>query len=458
MEQQASIIDQTGGDHDLEDTALAVVANEHANTATELFEDARGQPQPSPTTTIPSWSLADSWEVDLFLPELQCRRRHRRRQLELIENEDDQNVMVMDQNDTTATTAKNTVINVLDVPVIPWSAHLSAFSVDHLLQATLGTLVRHPGQLMATLVRLGYEPLPGKPTTSLLTGRPMLQLPGLFAYLGHIARTDGFSGLFRGLHYNVLYAVLYRFVYENVHAALEEEKDEIESQEGGEAANDHLAIFRSRPQLQRALLREVSARLAAGLIAAPLHVATVRCMAQLVGGETVYSSLGGALAEMVRSGGLLGLFAGAVPAVLAELLSVAIRWSVYYGLEQVQQQQQQENPSSSSCSAVRRQLAIRGSGARVALLAATNHLASSAASPLRTVATVMAVSGAAGSLAAARLPPNQATTYRNWLLCLAALAAAGEASRGGGSLFWRSRPLPAPQPLLSRLLTLLRFQ
>ncbi|NWI21950.1 MTCH2 protein, partial [Crypturellus soui] len=68
--------------------------------------------------------------------------------------------------------------------------------------------------------------------------------------------------------------------------------------------------------------REMVARSAATLITHPFHVITLRCMVQFIGRETKYSGTLSAFATIYREEGILGFFAGLVPRLLGDILSL----------------------------------------------------------------------------------------------------------------------------------------
>lgn len=295
-------------------------------------------------------------------------------------------------------------------PVInlPW---MRSFRRDHFFSTFLSSLIRHPRDFMATLVRLGFEPLPGSTATSLLSRQPQLRLPGLFAYLGYIVKTDGLAGLYRGLHYNIAYSISYDFVYKNVNGLIIEKVGAFES-----VAENPEGAFTSFRAFAINLVREMGARVVAHMITYPLKVLVIRSMSQFIGGETAYDSWSGAIGDVWSNGGLTGFYSGLVPFCLADCVFVAARWSVYYLL--------QDRLDHSK---------------RTSIFLVTTLLADSMTNPFRTVATVMVCNGpGARTLAAANYT---GPAYYTWAHCLASLWLQGEASRGG-SLFWRTRPLP----------------
>ncbi|MEQ2261842.1 Mitochondrial carrier 2, partial [Xenotaenia resolanae] len=68
--------------------------------------------------------------------------------------------------------------------------------------------------------------------------------------------------------------------------------------------------------------KEMVARSCATIITHPFHVITLRCMVQFIGRETKYSGLFDSIVTVYREEGVLGFFAGLIPRLLADILSL----------------------------------------------------------------------------------------------------------------------------------------
>ena len=84
------------------------------------------------------------------------------------------------------------------------------FTLENCVGRVVIAVIAHPFDLAKILIQLGYEPLPPYPTKTLF-GRQRLALPGVFQYLGHIRRMDGFFGIYRGIGYK-LSSVLIKWI------------------------------------------------------------------------------------------------------------------------------------------------------------------------------------------------------------------------------------------------------
>ncbi|NXU21195.1 MTCH2 protein, partial [Pardalotus punctatus] len=226
----------------------------------------------------------------------------------------------------------------------------------------------------------------------------------------------------------------------------------------------------SLEQVLKETSREMVARSAATLITHPFHVITLRCMVQFIGRETKYryglGALGGAwdprilpdvipllpscasgtlsaFATIYREEGILGFFAGLIPRLLGDILSLWLCNMLAYLINTYAL----ENGVGSAL----------GSGPQpcfgwiqVPLLllqvstmtemksysqAVTGFFASMLTYPFVLVSNLMAVNncGLAGGL----LP--YAPTYSSWLDCWSQLHREGNMSRGN-SLFFRKVP------------------
>ncbi|NXG41589.1 MTCH2 protein, partial [Psilopogon haemacephalus] len=288
---------------------------------------------------------------------------------------------------------------------------------------------------------VGYEPLP--PTLGRnIFGRQIYQLPGLFAYAKHIVKVDGRAGLFKGLTPRLCSSAIGTIVHGKV------------LQDGARGAfwgcrSLPNASFSFQPgaskkepvssleQVLKETSREMVARSAATLITHPFHVITLRCMVQFIGRETKYSGTLSAFTTIYREEGILGFFAGLIPRLLGDILSLWLCNMLAYLINTYALDNGGKGGS------------IRLQGAFFFVLlqvstvsemksysqAVTGFFASMLTYPFVLVSNLMAVNncGLAGGL----LP--YAPTYSSWLDCWSQLHREGNMSRGN-SLFFRKVP------------------
>ncbi|NXR13719.1 MTCH2 protein, partial [Semnornis frantzii] len=315
------------------------------------------------------------------------------------------------------------------------------------------------------LLQVGYEPLP--PTLGRnIFGRQIYHLPGLFAYAKHIMKIDGRAGLFKGLTPRLCSSAIGTIVHGKVLQILF----------GGAVPclmpfPFQLGTSKNEPvssleQILKETSREMVARSSATIITHPFHVITLRCMVQFIGRETKYSGILSAFTTIYREEGILGFFAGLIPRLLGDILSLWLcnmlaylintyalengvrapcpafeaAWRAGGGTEIVVRDRNSSGDSA--------RMEVSGSKVLFVLLqvstmsemksysqAVTGFFASMLTYPFVLVSNLMAVNncGLAGGL----LP--YAPTYSSWLDCWRQLHREGNMSRGN-SLFFRKVP------------------
>uniref|UniRef100_A0A2K6TR39 Mitochondrial carrier 2 n=1 Tax=Saimiri boliviensis boliviensis TaxID=39432 RepID=A0A2K6TR39_SAIBB len=238
----------------------------------------------------------------------------------------------------------------------------------------------------------GYEPLP--PTIGRnIFGRQVCQLPGLFCYAQHIASIDGRRGLFTGLTPRLCSGVLGTVVHGKVLQHYQES-------DKGETT------------------REMIARSAATLITHPFHVITLRSMVQFIGRESKYCGLCDSMVTIYREEGVLGFFAGLVPRLLGDILSLWLCNSLAYLVNTYAL-------DSGVCCDL----------GEICLFSILQFFASMLTYPFVLVSNLMAVNncGLAGGC------PPYSPIYTSWIDCWCMLQKEGNMSRGN-SLFFRKVP------------------
>lgn len=265
--------------------------------------------------------------------------------------------------------------------------------------------VAHPFEYVKVLIQIGHEPIPPRPTHTLF-GRPAMALPGGFRYMKHIKSVDGFFGLYRGLLpklcANLVSGVTHSTVMQHL-PFLDEPIDE----EAELKLTDEEKIKRFLMKT----IRETIARCLATIVSHPLHVLTVRSMAQFVGREEYYNGLFGALFHVPKEDGLRGFFAGLIPRLLGEVTTL---WLAQVATFIINTYLVEEKTTQSYIG--------------TSLL----YISGALTYPFSLVSTVMAVNNCGLS---AGLPPD-ARIYKNWTDCWAHLSAIGQLKRGS-SLLWR---------------------
>lgn len=197
---------------------------------------------------------------------------------------------------------------------------------------TLGAVLWHPLAMSRTLMQLGYEPEP--PTmrktfgaTLCLSNKSVATFPSVISYIHRLRDRVGWMGVFTvALPARIGSNLVGNIVAQHARQCLEpcEESARVERLRRRKLGEETLAEF--------ALDTGYAAvsRTAGVVVSYPLYVVMVRQMAQVVGGDEVYGSVAGSVAEIWRSEGVLGFFGGLGPRVLAELAGVAVSASLAY--------------------------------------------------------------------------------------------------------------------------------
>ncbi|XP_025784008.1 mitochondrial carrier homolog 2 [Puma concolor] len=267
---------------------------------------------------------------------------------------------------------------------------------DAASQVLLGsglTILSQPLMYVKVLIQVGYEPLP--PTIGRnIFGRQVCQLPGLFCYAQHIASIDGKRGLFTGLTPRLCSGVLGTVVHGKVLQHYQE-CDKVET------------------------TREMMARSAATLITHPFHVITLRSMVQFIGRESKYCGLYDSIVTIYREEGILGFFAGLIPRLLGDIISLWLCNSLAYLVN-----------TYALDSGVSTMSEMKSYSQAV-----TGFFASMLTYPFVLVSNLMAVNncGLAGGC------PPYSPIYTSWIDCWCMLQKEGNMSRGN-SLFFRKVP------------------
>ncbi|XP_067406764.1 mitochondrial carrier homolog 2 isoform X2 [Emydura macquarii macquarii] len=244
-------------------------------------------------------------------------------------------------------------------------------------------------------------------------GRQVYQLPGLFAYAKHIMKIDGRAGLFKGLTPRLCSGAIGTIVHSKV---LQRYQEADQEEEPGASLKEPVS---SLEQVIKETSREMVARSAATLVTHPFHVITLRCMVQFIGRETKYSGIFSPFVTIYREEGILGFFAGLVPRLLGDVLSLWLCNMLAYLINTYAL----ENGVSTM------------SEMKSYSQAVTGFFASMLTYPFVLVSNLMAINncGLAGGL------PPYAPTYSSWLDCWSQLLKEGNMSRGN-SLFFRKVP------------------
>ncbi|NWQ68298.1 MTCH2 protein, partial [Neopipo cinnamomea] len=331
------------------------------------------------------------------------------------------------------------------------------------------TVLSQPLMYVKVLVQVGYEPLP--PTLGRnIFGRQVYQLPGLFSYAKHIVKVDGRAGLFKGLAPRLCSSAIGTVVHSKVVQVPARAGGAGGALPPGTGTPGHPGASKKEPvssleQVLKETSREMVARSAATLITHPFHVITLRCMVQFIGRETKYryglgvsggtgdpgippqlillfpsfpSGTLSAFTTIYREEGILGFFAGLIPRLLGDILSLWLCNMLAYLINTYALENGVRILGSGGTGWQGEPLGMVSTMAEMKSYsqAVTGFFASMLTYPFVLVSNLMAVNncGLAGGL----LP--YAPTYSSWLDCWSQLHREGNMSRGN-SLFFRKVPV-----------------
>uniref|UniRef100_A0A673XAV2 Mitochondrial carrier homolog 2 n=1 Tax=Salmo trutta TaxID=8032 RepID=A0A673XAV2_SALTR len=278
------------------------------------------------------------------------------------------------------------------------------------------TVLSHPLMYIKVLVQVGHEPLPPSLGRNLF-GRQVYQLPGLFAYAKHIIKIDGKAGLFNGLAPRLCAGTIGTLVHSRV---LQGNYPQLNLSKLDFCFLPNSAspffLFFLLPQTTK----EMIARSCATIVTHPFHVITLRCMVQFIGRETKYSGVFDSIVTVYKNEGVLGFFAGLIPRLLGDVLSLWICNMLAHLINTYAIDDSMSHTGEiKNCSQ-----------------AVTGFFASMLTYPFVLVSNLMAVNdcGLAGGL------PPYASIYPTWVDCWRHLSLEGNMSRGN-SLFFRKLPV-----------------
>uniref|UniRef100_H2YYM8 Mitochondrial carrier homolog 2 n=1 Tax=Ciona savignyi TaxID=51511 RepID=H2YYM8_CIOSA len=270
------------------------------------------------------------------------------------------------------------------------------------------TVVAHPFTYAKVLVQLGHEPLAPVMRRNMFF-RKQLQYPSVFAYIKHINTTDGYVGLYRGLLPRIFANASTSITYSLVGTVSCKIKL---------VNNKHDLCSNNRYKCDFPIsqtTREMAARCSAIIISQPFHVIAIRTMAEFVGHETIYTNIFTSTAEIYREDGILGFFAGIMPRLASEVITI---WLCNLLAHTVNTYVLTDTTDLKDL--------------RQYTHLVVGYVAQIITYPLSVTSTVMAASG---TRLRAGNPPCM-PVYRGWLECLKDLHKTGASNRGS-SMFFR---------------------
>ncbi len=263
------------------------------------------------------------------------------------------------------------------------------------------TVAAHPMEYASTLIRIGHEPLEPIQTRTLLGGKPALGLPNVFKYVGVIRKRSGFIGLYAGLTPRLLAVGVTEVVTDKFDEFWPKEEEEKKEPQ----VTDEMRLLLE-------MRRNAALRVTVTFFTQPLHVLSVRIMAQFVGKEDKYNHPIAAIKEILEQNGLAGFWAGFIPRAVGEVLLTVLGSSLVYALNKY---------------------VLTEEGLKQHTEHVAGFVASSLVYPFTVVSQCMMVSR---SGLAAGLPPNM-PLYTSWGDCFHRLSMQKGQLKRGSSLFFR---------------------
>lgn len=187
-----------------------------------------------------------------------------------------------------------------------------------------GQVVFYPVNLVKVLIQVGHEPLPPFKSRNIF-GREQLFYPNSYSYLRYIYSMEGVTGMYRGLGMKLISHSVGTVVYNHA-KKLMDENDELAAVTKDEEDPKKIEVF------VRKTSKEITIRCWSVVLSHPFHVMALRCMAQFIGGEDVYSSWNVVqnIREIYKTEGVSGFFDGLIPRLLFEASAIAISNGLIY--------------------------------------------------------------------------------------------------------------------------------
>ncbi|XP_033244937.1 mitochondrial carrier homolog 1-like [Drosophila miranda] len=175
----------------------------------------------------------------------------------------------------------------------------------------LWTTLMHPFHHAGVLMQLGFEPFPGEIVRLGLLGSRSL-LPGAQHLIGYIHQSDGFFALFRGLKASIA-GNFTSYLMEAAMAAMGLETRKLTHTTGTSVKDVSWNL----------LVRSI--RLTLNLVVTqPFTVVLTRQIAQFIGCENVYKTMGQTIFKIFTEEGVAGFYAGFVPRLLRNIGIMAV--------------------------------------------------------------------------------------------------------------------------------------
>ncbi|XP_028397024.1 mitochondrial carrier homolog 2-like [Dendronephthya gigantea] len=178
------------------------------------------------------------------------------------------------------------------------------------------TAVTHPIQMTKVMIQIGFEPVEPTPYKNLF-GKQMYKLPGLFTYASIIYQRDGTLGLFRGVTPRIFAATLNSTINNSMLQMFHsnDQNDDVDQT----SKSDMDIVEFAKETCYQSISRATST-----IVTYPFQVVSIRMIAQFVGKETKYTGIIQSVREIYSEEGISGLFAGLLPHLIGDLVTLWI--------------------------------------------------------------------------------------------------------------------------------------
>lgn len=272
----------------------------------------------------------------------------------------------------------------------------------NLLKSTVMLAAFQPFTVVRVLIQLGHEPIEPVLCQHRFLGifptkKYVNCYPNVFKYLGHIKRTDGYTGLYRGLGPRIIHELINKTVG---NALVEKMKDEEEVELDRASAS----VF-VQETMKLAVVKSTCY-----IISYPFHAISIRMIAQFAGGESSYSNALTSIREIYQEEGITGFFKGLIPGLIGELVMLGVMRALNYVITNY--------VLSEELSKVQ--------DGKVVSSGVANYCANYCSYPFQVVTNVMCVNDT-------KLSVGKSPIYSDWTECWFSLGAVGR-SRGSALL------------------------
>lgn len=280
------------------------------------------------------------------------------------------------------------------------------------------TALLHPFGYAKVLMQIGHEPLDTEICSAFITRKQFVVYPNILKYMGHINKTDGFMGLYRGVFPRVIAGTVGNLVQTNIAEIVKDEDD------GRQPENDDEDVAEWLKHFVKTTSKDTLARCCGVICSHPFHVIMIRSMVQFVGKETQYNTLISSVREIWVHDGISGFFSGLIPRLIGEVLTI---WVTSFLAQALNKWMLQENKEMTDYTNAACGLAV-----------------SSFTYPFTLVANIMAMNNSGLRAGQPPLMP----VYNGWYDCYNHLGQLGDLKRGSAS--FRRAVLTAGSAALTR--------